>query len=84
VAPVPHRPPEPGVQRLDGVGIRYDIPDPSVPLLAVVAGVYGATVRDRGVGGISEGRPIYTLGCEPALVPGRPCDLPGCAASANP
>jgi hypothetical protein len=30
------------------------------------------------------GRPLYTLGCEPALVLGRPCDSPGCAASANP
>jgi hypothetical protein len=24
------------------------------------------------------------MGCEPAGVTGRPCDLPGCAASANP
>jgi hypothetical protein len=24
------------------------------------------------------------MGCEPELFDGRPCDLPGCAASANP
>src|SRR2546428_14196671 len=24
------------------------------------------------------------MGCEPALVVGRPCDFPGCAVSANP
>ena len=27
---------------------------------------YGATVRDRGVGGISLGRPFYSLSCEVA------------------
>src|SRR5271154_4187550 len=24
------------------------------------------------------------MGCEPGILSGRPCDLPGCAASANP
>lgn len=43
---------------------------------SAVAGEYGVTVRDRGVGGISEGRPIYTLGCEPALVPRRTLATP--------
>ena len=29
------------------------------------------------------GRPIYSMSCELVLVAGRPCDLPGCAASAR-
>jgi hypothetical protein len=32
----------------------------------------------------SAGRPIYSMSCGLALVSGRPCDLPGCAASADP
>lgn len=34
-------------------------------------------------GALRVGRP-YTLSCELVLVVGRPCDPPGCAASANP
>src|SRR3954467_11933850 len=30
------------------------------------------------------GRPFWTMGFEPGLFIGRPCDLPGCAASADP
>jgi hypothetical protein len=30
------------------------------------------------------GRPMYRMSRELALVAGRPCDLPGCAASADP
>ena len=30
------------------------------------------------------GRPIVTMSCELVLVAGRLCDLPGCAASADP
>jgi hypothetical protein len=47
-----------------------------------------STVRPSGTGASGSnagwvGR-SYTLGFEPVLVVGRPCDLPGCAASANP
>ena len=35
-------------------------------------------------GGMSQGRPFYTLTCEVVLVLGRPSDWPDCAASANP
>lgn len=49
------------------------------------AGVYGATVRDEGHREQTRraGR-CCTLGCEPVLVGDRPCDLPGCAVSADP
>ncbi len=30
------------------------------------------------------GRPLCAMGFEPGLFSGRPCDLPGCAASADP
>ena len=30
------------------------------------------------------GRPVGAMGFEPVLLSGRPCDLPGCALSANP
>src|SRR5215216_7348170 len=30
------------------------------------------------------GRPVWRMGFEPGLFSGRPCDLPGCAASADP
>jgi hypothetical protein len=30
------------------------------------------------------GRPVCAMGFEPVLFVGRPCDLPGCASSANP
>ena len=32
----------------------------------------------------SAGRPMYSMSCELALVGGRLCDSPGCAASADP
>src|SRR5439155_156830 len=38
----------------------------------------------RGIGSTSVGRPTRTLSCELVLVAGRPCDPPGCAASADP
>jgi hypothetical protein len=46
---------------------------------------YGATIRDRGTWEHAgwAGR-CRTMSCELALVFGRPCDLPECAASANP
>ncbi len=48
-----------------------------------------STVRPSGTGASGSkrrsGRPfIGSMGFEPALVLGRPCDSPGCAASANP
>jgi hypothetical protein len=40
----------------------------------------GAFVGERRLG-----RPFWTMGAlEPGLFGGRPCDLPGCAASADP
>jgi hypothetical protein len=38
----------------------------------------------RGTGSTSVGRPIRTMSRELVLVAGRPCDRPGCAASADP
>src|SRR5919197_1455859 len=76
---------EPGVERLDRVGNRYERPGATeprpMPAAVVVGWAYGATVRDRGTGSGAgwEGRSC-TLGWEPELIVGRPCDLPGCAA----
>ena len=58
--------------RLDALGVR--------------AGEYGATVRDGGIWEQTQvGQAVHrSMGFEPVLVLGRPCDLPGCAASANP
>ena len=57
----------------------------SVPPKVSSGGAYGATVRDRGTGSETgwAGR-CYAVGCEPGLLDGRPCDLPGCAESADP
>ena len=45
-------------------------------------------VRPSGIGAPGArnlvGRPVYTMSRELVLVVGRPYDLPGCAASANP
>jgi hypothetical protein len=40
--------------------------------------------RDRGARSTEGGQVERTMGCEPELVTDRPCDLPGCAASADP
>jgi hypothetical protein len=53
VAAVPHRPPEPGIQALNRVGNRYEIPGTCSVPAAGTGRQYGATVRDRGVGGTS-------------------------------
>jgi hypothetical protein len=47
---------------------------------------YGATVRDRGIREQTQVGQAgdRSMGCEPELVHGRPCDSPGCAASADP
>jgi hypothetical protein len=52
----------------------------------VQAGEYGATVRDGGIREQAQaGQAVQrSMGFEPALVLGRPCDSPGCAASADP
>jgi len=49
-------------------------------------GEYGATVRDRGIREQTQvGQAVLrSMGFDPVLVLGRPCDSPGCAASANP
>jgi hypothetical protein len=57
----------------------------SVWLAGQVVWSYGVTVRDRGILGERAWAGRWcTVGCEPALVVGRPCDSPGCAVSANP
>jgi hypothetical protein len=46
---------------------------------------YGATIRDEGHREHAEwAGPMYRMSRELALVAGRPCDLPGCAESADP
>ena len=45
----------------------------------------GSVSRDRGCSWEAEvGQAVGTVGCEPGVVRGRPCDLPGCAASTYP
>jgi len=48
--------------------------------------VYVTTIRDKGHRGSTNewAGPSYTMSRELELVVGRPCDPPGCAASANP
>jgi hypothetical protein len=43
---------------------------------------FGTRMRVSGVH--ATGRPFRTMSCELELLSGRPLDLPGCAASANP
>jgi hypothetical protein len=46
---------------------------------------YGATIRDEGHRErVKWAGRSYTMSRELVLVAGRPCDLPGCAASADP
>ena len=40
--------------------------------------------RDRGVGSTERRQAVMTMSCELELLLGRPYDLPGCAASADP
>jgi hypothetical protein len=40
--------------------------------------------RDRGVGSTKRRQAVMTMSCELELLLGRPYDLPGCAASADP
>jgi hypothetical protein len=79
------------VEVLDAVGIPYEMarcrlwpPTASAP----VASGLVSTVRPSGTGASRSKRGragrSCSMGFEPVLVGGRPCDLPGCAASANP
>ncbi len=73
------------VQTLDGVRNRYE--DRGARSLGWdrLVPAYGATIRGRGAPGARKvGRPMYSMSRELALVAGRPCDLPGCAESADP
>jgi hypothetical protein len=45
---------------------------------------FGRLGRGAFLGERRLGRPFWTMGFEPELFSGRPCDLPGCAASADP
>ena len=57
---------------------------------ALIGGPEGLDVdyyRSTGIGALGArmvGRPKYLMSCELELLSGRPFDLPGCAASANP
>jgi hypothetical protein len=61
---------------------------PTGPLQLLSASGSVSTVRPSGPRGIGSERGwagrSYTLRFERVLVLGRPCDLPGCALSANP
>jgi hypothetical protein len=85
MAPGPDRSAELGVQRLDGVCNRYeDRGAHSLGWDRLVPGVW-CDHPGRGAPGAREvGRPMYTMSRELVLVAGRPCDLPGCAESADP
>jgi hypothetical protein len=74
---------EPVGDRYEGVGVAGSVG--LSPVVSACGSAYGATVRDRGAGSEAGwvGRSC-SMGWEPALVLGRPCDLPGCAARADP
>ena len=57
---------------------------PSVPFSCATDLAYDELIQDRGIGSTEVGRPLLSLSCELVLLSGRPCDQPGCAASANP
>ena len=52
----------------------------------VKATFFGVTLthRDGGVGSTIRWQAVMTMSCELELLHGRPYDLPGCAASADP
>jgi len=59
---------------------------PALPFFVEDYGVpaYDELIQDRGIGSTEVGRPLLSLSCELVLLSGRPCDQPGCAASADP
>ena len=64
-------------------GMRITVPARPAWIALVLA--YGVTIRDEGHREHEKvGRPMHIMSWELALVAGRPCDLPGCAASADP
>jgi hypothetical protein len=63
-------------------GMRITVPARPARTALVLA--YGVTIRDKGTGSTSVGRPICTMSRELVLLAGRPYDLPGCAVSADP
>src|SRR5438874_12911602 len=63
-------------------GMRIAVPSRSAGIGLVPA--YGATIRDEGHWEHASGQADTHHDRELALVAGRPCDLPGCAASADP
>jgi hypothetical protein len=54
------------------------------PLAILCTVMVELACRDRGVGVRRSGQAELTLSCELALLSGRPCDYPVCAASAYP
>ena len=67
---------------IEDVGNRYDVCGPR-RRRQVRRRSLGSN-RDRGARSTEGGQVERTMGCEPELVTDRPCDLPGCAASADP
>ena len=69
---------------LGGVVKGYGVRDAALP-----AGIHPLRRswmghRDRGVGSTKRRQAVMTMSCELELLLGRPYDLPGCAASADP
>ena len=64
------------------IGMKIAVPAGSAGIGVVPAD--GATIRDEGAGSTLSGQADDIISRELALVAGRPCDLPGCAASADP
>jgi hypothetical protein len=68
-------------------GTRYEIPRESACCSAGSASRVGHTVRSSRTGAFGEhvwaGR-SYSMGCEPVLVVGRPCDWSGCRRRSRP
>ena len=72
---------------IESISTRYEMTRRPACCSAGSASGVGHTVRPSGTGAFGEhvwaGRSC-TVGCEPALVVGRPCDWSGCAVSAYP
>ena len=85
MAPGADRSTQLGIERLDGVCNQYeDLGACRLGWDRLVPGVW-CDHPGRGAPGAREvGRPMYSMSRELVLVAGRPCDLPGCAASADP
>ena len=53
-------------------------------LAFMARGSHESSHRDRGVGSTKRRQAVLSMSCELELLHGRPYDLPGCAASADP